>query len=92
LQFGQIPAGQHGTIGGDLGVQPVDYPTDESIISRNWRREFPFMTIQTPSMMCLLGLSPRLAAQLVIAERTDVSLAIPTASQAFSWDHRDAIR
>jgi hypothetical protein len=29
-----------------------DYPLDESIISRNWRVEFPFMTIQTPSMMC----------------------------------------
>jgi hypothetical protein len=51
-----------------------DYPIDESIISRLWRKEFPFMTIQTPSMMCFLGLPPRFAAQLVVAERTSLSM------------------
>ncbi|EPE34245.1 C6 transcription factor, putative [Glarea lozoyensis ATCC 20868] len=53
-----------------------DYPLDESIISRKWRNEFPFMTIQTPSMMCFLGLPPRFAAQLVVAERETSSMLI----------------
>ncbi|KAI0142993.1 hypothetical protein GGR57DRAFT_495403 [Xylariaceae sp. FL1272] len=57
----------------ELPKQLSEYPADESIISRNWRKEFPFMTIQTPSMMGLLGLDSRLAAQLVVLERTDVS-------------------
>lgn len=54
-----------------------EYPLDESIISRHWRKEFPFMTIQTPSMMFLLELNPKLAAQLVAQERTDVSMLSP---------------
>lgn len=66
---------------------------DESIISRNWRMEFPFMTIQTPSMMLFLGLNPRLAAQMVIEERTDVSLLTPAGDlHGFSIQHQDAIR
>lgn len=56
------------------------YPMDESIISRNWRMEFPFMTIQTPSMMCLLELNPRLAAQLVVVERTSLATLTPPSS------------
>lgn len=70
-----------------------EYPLDESVISRHWRREFPFMTIQTPSMMCLLELDPRLAAQLVARERTDVSmLSTPSDLQTFLVDHEDGIR
>ena len=70
-----------------------DYPLDESIISRNWRLEFPFMTIQTPSMMCLLGLNPQLAAQMVALERTDLSmLTLPGHSSGFRIQYQDAIR
>jgi hypothetical protein len=55
--------------------------------------EFPFMTIQTPSMMLFLGLNPRLAAQMVIEERTDVSLLTPAGDlHGFSIQHQDAIR
>jgi hypothetical protein len=69
------------------------YPMDESIISRNWRMEFPFMTIQTPSMMLLLGLNPRLAAQMVIAERTNVSMLTPPEDfHEFNIQYEDAIR
>ena len=70
-----------------------EYPLDESIISRHWRKEFPFMTIQTPSMMCLLELNPRLAAQLVARERTDVS-ALSTAKEVpdFVSPYEDTIR
>jgi hypothetical protein len=70
-----------------------DYPLDESIISRNWRLEFPFMTIQTPSMMCLLGLNPQLAAQMVALERTDLSmLTLPGHPSGFRIQYQDAIR
>ncbi|KAH6663761.1 hypothetical protein B0J14DRAFT_609007 [Halenospora varia] len=70
-----------------------EYPLDESIISRHWRKEFPFMTIQTPSMMCLLELNPTLAAQLVAQERTDVSaLSPPSEALGFSFQYEDAIR
>ena len=70
-----------------------EYPVDESIISRNWRREFPFMTIQTPSMMCLLGLDSRLAAQLVVLERTDVTTLIePRVAPGFVFEYHNAIR
>lgn len=70
-----------------------DYPLDESIISRQWRKEFPFMTIQTPSMMCLLDLNPRLAARLVAKERTDISaLSAPNEALNFKFQYEDAIR
>lgn len=70
-----------------------DYPLDESIISRNWRVEFPFMTIQTPSMMCLLGLNPQLAAQMVSLERTNLSMLTPPGdSPGFRIQYQDAIR
>jgi hypothetical protein len=70
-----------------------DYPLDESIISRNWRMEFPFMTIQTPSIMCLVGLNPQLAAQMVALERTDLStLTPPGDSPGFRIQYQDAIR
>jgi hypothetical protein len=66
---------------------------DESIISRNWRSEFPFMTIQTPSMMLLLGLNPRLAAQMVTEERTDLSTLTPPGEfRSFKIQYQDAIR
>ncbi|PMD17904.1 hypothetical protein NA56DRAFT_578013 [Hyaloscypha hepaticicola] len=69
-----------------------DYPLDESIISRNWRVEFPFMTIQTPSMMCLVGLNPQLAAQMVALERTDLSMLTPPGdSPGFRIQYQDAI-
>ena len=69
------------------------YPMDESIISRNWRMEFPFMTIQTPSMMLLLGLNPRLAAQMVAVERTNMSTLTPPADfHVVNIRHEDAIR
>jgi hypothetical protein len=77
----------------ELPKQLREYPADESIISRNWRREFPFMTIQTPSMMSLLGLNSRLAAHLVILERTEVStLTKPAAAPNFEFDYHAAIR
>jgi hypothetical protein len=70
-----------------------DYPLDESIISRTWRVEFPFMTIQTPSMMCLVGLNPRLAAQMVTLERTDLSMLTPPGEPpGFRIQYQDAIR
>lgn len=70
-----------------------DYPLNESIISRNWRMEFPFMTIQTPSMMCLVGLNPQLAAQMVALERTDLSILTPPGdSPGFRIQYQDAIR
>lgn len=70
-----------------------DYPLDESIISRNWRIEFPFMTIQTPSMMCLVGLNPQLAAQMVTLERTNLSMLTPPSDiPGFRIQYEDAIR
>jgi len=70
-----------------------DYPLDESIISRNWRIEFPFMTIQTPSMMCLVGLNPQLAAQMATLERTDLSMLTPPGDiPGFGIQYEDAIR
>jgi len=70
-----------------------EYPMDESIISRNWRIEFPFMTIQTPSMMLLLRLNPRLAAQMVTAERTNVSdLTAPGDFNSSNIQHGNAIK
>lgn len=70
-----------------------EYPLDESIISRHWRKEFPFMTIQTPSMMCLLELDPKLSAQLVARERTDVSmLSPPSDSLGFGFQYEDSMR
>ena len=73
-------------------AQLSEYPWDESIISRNWRREFPFMTIQTPSMMCLLGLDSRLAAQLVVLERTEVATMIkPVTTLDFVIEYHNAI-
>jgi hypothetical protein len=69
------------------------YPMDESIISRNWRMEFPFMTIQTPSMMLLLGLNPRLATQMVIEERTNMTiLTQPGDFDGVHIQYQDAIR
>ena len=66
---------------------------DESIISRSWRVEFPFMTIQTPSMMLLLGLNPRLAAQMVREERINVSLLSPPGGiPNFNVQYEEAIR
>ncbi len=60
-----------------------EYPMDESIISRNWRIEFPFMTIQTPSM----------AAQIVTAERTNVSdLTAPGDFNSSNIQHGNAIK
>jgi hypothetical protein len=51
------------------------------------------MTIQTPSMMCLLELNPRLAVQLVARERTDVStLSPPSEALTFVFQYEDAIR
>lgn len=70
-----------------------EYPVDESIISRKWRREFPFMTIQTPSMMLLLGLNPRLAAQMVEEERTTMSMLTPPGDfHDFNIRYQDAIK
>lgn len=69
------------------------YPVDESIISRNWRMEFPFMTIQTPSTMCLLGQDPKLAARMARIERTKVDmLTLPVDSAHFSFQYEDAVR
>ncbi|KAL5321470.1 hypothetical protein ACEPPN_009428 [Leptodophora sp. 'Broadleaf-Isolate-01'] len=68
------------------------YPMDESIISRTWRMEFPFMTIQTPSTMCLLGLDPKLAARMVVSERTDLSsLTPPSFSGELNLQYEDAV-
>lgn len=51
------------------------------------------MTIQTPSMMGLLGLDTRLAAHLVVEERTQLStLTAPAAATDFTFDYQDAIR
>jgi hypothetical protein len=51
------------------------------------------MTIQTPSMMCLLDLNPRLAAQLVAKERTDIStLSAPNEALDLEFQYEDAIR
>jgi hypothetical protein len=51
------------------------------------------MTIQTPSMMLLLGLNPRLAAQMVAEERTDVSTLTPPGEfLGFKIQYQDAIR
>lgn len=70
-----------------------EYPLEESIISRHWRKEFPFMTIQTPSMMCLLELNPKLAAQLVAWERTDLStLSPPDEGRDYVFQYQDALR
>lgn len=69
------------------------YPMDESIISRNWRMEFPFMTVQTPSTMVLVRLNPTLAAQLVTMERTDVASLTPSdSSSEFRFQYQSAIR
>lgn len=69
------------------------YPMDESIISRNWKMEFPFMTIQTPSIMILLGLDVRLAAQLVAMERTDpLPLTLLSGSSGFKFQYHNAVR
>ena len=85
-----------GISGGTAGISLPrfgGYPMDESIISRNWRSEFPFMTIQTPSTMLLLGLNPRLAAQMVTEERTDVSTLTPPGEfRGFKIQYQDAIR
>jgi hypothetical protein len=55
--------------------------------------EFPFMTIQTPSMMVLLGLNPSLAAQMVREERINVSMFTPPSdSHNFNLQYEDAIR
>ncbi|PVH89130.1 hypothetical protein DL98DRAFT_96650 [Cadophora sp. DSE1049] len=68
------------------------YPMDESIISRSWRMEFPFMTIQTPSTMCLMGLDPKLAAKMVVVERTNPSMMKPPASsEDFNLQYEDAL-
>lgn len=70
-----------------------EYPLYECVISRHWRDEFPFMTIQTPSMMCLLELNPRLAAQLVAWERTNVStLSSASGDLDYVFQYEDAIR
>lgn len=51
------------------------------------------MTVQTPSMMCLLDLNPKLAAQLAAKERTDVSvLSTPNEALGFAFQYEDAIR
>ncbi|KAL5353104.1 hypothetical protein ACLOAV_001134 [Pseudogymnoascus australis] len=68
------------------------YPTAESIISRNWRMEFPFMTIQTPSTMCLLGQDPKLAAQIASIERTKLDmLTPPDVSVGFRFQYENAV-
>ena len=70
-----------------------EYPLDECIISRHWRSEFPFLTIQTPSTMCLLDLDPRLAAQLVARERTDVSMLLGSSGPTgFLIPYEDGMR
>ena len=69
------------------------YPVDESIQSRTWRMEFPFMTIQTSSTMCLLGLDPRLSSQMVVAERMELSLlTLPSFSDTLNVRYEDAVR
>ncbi|KAI5455883.1 hypothetical protein BGZ63DRAFT_100015 [Mariannaea sp. PMI_226] len=80
------------SISGTTPPRLHDYPMDESIISRQWRREFPFMTIQTPSMMCFLGLSPNFAAHLVVAERNLPPLAQAVESFGFRFQKEDAVR
>ncbi|KAH8586393.1 hypothetical protein B0O99DRAFT_695529 [Bisporella sp. PMI_857] len=68
------------------------YPVDESIISRNWRIEFPFMTIQTPSIMCLLGQDPKLAARMAVAERTKLAmLTQPVNSAGCNFQYENAL-
>jgi hypothetical protein len=43
--------------------------------------------------MCLLGLDSRLAAQLVVLERTEVStMTKPAAALDFVFEYHDAIR
>ncbi|KFY37225.1 hypothetical protein V494_04862 [Pseudogymnoascus sp. VKM F-4513 (FW-928)] len=82
--------------GGSSSPNPTSfdqYPAAESIISRNWRMEFPFMTIQTPSTMCLLGQDPKLAAQMVSIERTKVDmLTPPVVSAGFKFQYDNAVR
>jgi hypothetical protein len=82
--------------GGSTSPNPTSfdqYPTAESIISRNWRMEFPFMTIQTPSTMCLLGQDPKLAAQMVSIERTKLDmLTPPVVSVGFRFHYENAVR
>ncbi|KFY28435.1 hypothetical protein V491_00467, partial [Pseudogymnoascus sp. VKM F-3775] len=81
--------------GGSTSANPStlgQYPVDESIISRNWRMEFPFMTIQTPSTMCLLGQDPKLASQMVRIERTKlVMLTPPAVSAGFIFQYENAV-
>ncbi|OBT38562.1 hypothetical protein VE00_11138 [Pseudogymnoascus sp. WSF 3629] len=81
--------------GGSTSPNPTSfdqYPTAESIISRNWRMEFPFMTIQTPSTMCLLGQDPKLAAQMVSIERTKLDmLTPPVVSVGFRFHYENAV-
>jgi len=85
-----------GSAGGSGSLNPFalgQYPVDESIISRNWRMEFPFMTIQTPSTMCLLGQDPQLAARMVITERTKLTMLTPPVhSGGFRLQYQDAVR
>ncbi|KAH7351260.1 hypothetical protein BKA65DRAFT_476586 [Rhexocercosporidium sp. MPI-PUGE-AT-0058] len=81
--------------GGAAGFNAIgtdQYPMDESIISRTWRMEFPFMTIQTSSTMCLLGLEPRLSARMVASERTELSLlTAPSFSGDLNLHYEDAV-
>ncbi|OBT62534.1 hypothetical protein VE03_07384 [Pseudogymnoascus sp. 23342-1-I1] len=82
--------------GGSTSQNPTSfdqYPTAESIISRNWRMEFPFMTIQTPSTMCLLGQDSKLAAQIACIERTELDMLTPPAiSAGFRFQYENAVR
>ncbi|KFY28436.1 hypothetical protein V491_00465, partial [Pseudogymnoascus sp. VKM F-3775] len=81
--------------GGSTSANPSglrQYPVDESIISRDWRMEFPFMTIQTPSTMCLLGHDPKLASRMARIERTKlVMLTPPVVSAGFSFQYEKAV-
>ena len=82
-----------GSSKGYSAIGHYHYPMDECLISRSWRMEFPFMTIQTPSTMCLLGLDPKLSAKMVVAERTNPSMMTPPAfSNESNLLYEEAIR
>ncbi|KAL2071148.1 hypothetical protein VTL71DRAFT_12383 [Oculimacula yallundae] len=65
---------------------------DESIVSRTWRMEFPFMLIQTRSTMCLFGQDPKLSAKMVVLERTDLTkLTLPSLTPVLNAHYEDAV-
>ncbi|CZT41704.1 uncharacterized protein RSE6_01477 [Rhynchosporium secalis] len=81
-----------GNAAGSIYSGRDQYPMDESIISRTWRMEFPFMLIQTQSTMCLLGQDPMLSARMVVSERTDLAtLTLPSFADESKVQYGDAI-